>query len=202
MFSLRAFLHPVVAILVSLASLSAADESAYIQLKEGAEWTMDAKLVSPKGEVLPAVGRRVIESGVEKDGKKYLRERTWLEVKGDKVTGYSKLARKDDAGFYTIQEDQDSATEQCEIVLPLKVGQSWEFTSKGKTMKCSVIGLETVTIGDKTYENCFHLRTTGADGNFTEDFWESPNEGSVKSELVYAGGVKMSFTLTEFKPGK
>ncbi|HSI14655.1 MAG TPA: hypothetical protein VK961_21565 [Chthoniobacter sp.] len=202
MFFPRLFLLPIVASFVCVAPVVAAEDSPYIQLKEGAEWTMDAKLMSPKAGVLPAVGRRVIESGVEKDGKKYLRERTWLEVKGEKVTGYSKLVRKDPAGFYSIQEDQEGATEQCEIVLPLKAGQSWEFLSKGKTMKCTVIGLETVTVGDKTYENCFHLRTAEAGGAFTEDFWESPNEGNVKSELVFGNGGKLTVTLKEFKPGK
>jgi hypothetical protein len=199
---MRASFLTLIAVFICAVPLSAAEESPYIIVKEGAEWTMEAKLFSPKGDVVPAIGRRVIESGVEKDGKTYLRERTWLEVKGEKVAGYNKLARKDDAGFYSIQEDQEGATEQREIVLPLKAGQSWEFISKGKPVKCTVIGLETVTVGDKTYENCFHLRSTGPDGAFTEDFWESPNEGNVKSEILFANGAKVALILKEFKRGK
>ena len=203
MFSSRSFLLPVTAMFVSAASLSAAEESPYLLVKQGAEWTMEAKLISPKGSEMPAVGRRVIEEGVEKDGKKYFRERTWLEKDGKKLTEYTKLVRKDDTGFYSIMEGQEGAVEKREIVLPLKVGKSWEFPARPDFMvKCTVIGLEAVTIGSKTYENCFHLRTSGAEGKYVEDFWEAPIEGSVKSEGTYADGTKITLTIKEFKAGK
>lgn len=187
---------------VSVASLSAAEDASYIQLKLGAEWTMDAQLTSAKGSTLPAIGRRVIEEGIEKNGKKYLRERTWLEMNGEKAGEYTKLLRKDDTGIYSIFEGQEEAVEKREIALPLKVGESWEFTVRDRVVKCTVIGLETVTIGSKTYENCFHLRSSGADGNYVEDFWEAPVVGSIKSEISYGDGTKVILTLKEFKAGK
>jgi hypothetical protein len=202
MFSPRSFFLPVVALCVSASSLSAADEASYIQLKLGAEWTMDAQLMSAKGSSLPAVGRRVIEEEVEKGGKKYLRERTWMEMDGKKVGEYTKLLRKDGTGLYSIIEGQDDAAEKREIVLPLKVGQSWEFTVRDLVVKCTVIDLETVTIGSKTYENCFHLRSSSADGKYVEDYWEAPVDGSIKSEVTYADGTKIVLTLKEFKAGK
>ncbi len=202
MFSWRPFLFLVIAMFACVRSLPAAEESPYVYLKLGAEWTMDAKLESPKGGALPAIGRRVIEEGVEKDGKKYLRERTWLEVNGKRVGEYTKLVRKDDTGFYTIFEGQEDTVEKREIALPLKVGESWEFTMRDKVVKFTVIGFEAVTLGSKIYENCVHLRSTAAEGKYVEDFWESPSEGSVKSEVSYGDGTKITLTIKEFKAGK
>ncbi len=95
-----------------------------------------------------------------------------------------------------------AAKEQAEVVSPLKVGQSWERIAGPTTVKNVVVALETVTINEKTYDNCFHIRSTSADSSVTEDFWEAPKIGSVKSEILYGSGGKISLTLREFKAGR
>ena len=60
----------------------------------------------------------------------------------------------------------------------------------------------TVTIGEKTYENCIHIRNTTDKRGFQEDFWEAPHIGCVKSDSTYAEGIKISLTLREFKAAK
>ena len=57
------------------------------------------------------------------------------------------------------------------------------------------------TIGDQKYENCVHLRIVTAAGK-TEDTWDAPKMGTVKSESVMPNGVRIVLTLKEYQPGK
>jgi hypothetical protein len=65
-----------------------------------------------------------------------------------------------------------------------------------------VVGLETVTVGKKTYKECFHIRVESADKSYREDYWEAPGVGNVKSEIVSTTMGKITLTLREFKAGK
>jgi hypothetical protein len=177
------------------------DQSKYLPLHTGDEWTMDVVITSDKGSVIKATARRKIEDSVVLEGKTYYRTRTSMEGLST-PSEYTKLVRKDDSGFYSIEGEVNDAKEQREIMLPLTVGQRWNRIRTGVTINDSVIGVETVVVAGKTYENCYHIRSEIADKGFREDFWEAPNIGGVKSEIVYADGVKMILTLREFKPGK
>jgi hypothetical protein len=195
-------LFPALMVLSAISALGVdADQSEYIPVKPGSEWTMDVVLTGPTGKVNKAVGRRRIEDVVEKDGRKYVRSRTWMEG-GPSPMEYTKLIRKDADGLHTIAEDGKNGKEQTEIPLPMKPGATWKCDARGVTLNETVIGIESVKIGDKTYENCFHIRIESADGMYREDFWEAPKVGGVKSEIAYGSGGKIALTLREFKTGK
>ena len=170
----------------------------YLPLSKGAEWTMDAELVSPEGGITKATAKRLVGDEVERNGKIYHRTHTWIEGAPFKFE-YSKLTRKDATGFYSIDEREENGTEQMEVKLPLKVGEQWERQAGGILMKESIVGIETVTVGSKTYENCYHIRSAAADGSYVEDYWEAPNVGSVKSQSSYKVGSKNLLTIRKFK---
>jgi hypothetical protein len=192
---------PMIVAILAVVQAVAADQDSYIPVRTGTEWVMDAKAESGKGGTLTGTGHRWIEGEVEKDGVKYVRERTNLEF-GSIKNEYAQLIRKDASGFYGIPENGKDAVEQKQIAFPLKVGTSWEFTYNGRKHAVTVIALESIKIGDKRYEECFHLRSVTEGGGLTEDFWEAPNMGSIKSEMLYPDGTKITLTLKKFKPGR
>lgn len=109
-----------------LTSISlAADQSEYLPLSEGCEWTMDAVLISPQGEKSTATGRRKVAATEQRGGKTFHRTRSWVEG-GPFPMEYSKLTRKDDTGFYSLDPKDADAKEQTEVLLPLEVGKSWQ----------------------------------------------------------------------------
>jgi len=172
----------------------------YLPLVEGNEWTMDAVMTSPTGEVTKATARRKTGATEERSGKVYHRVLTAME--GPYPMSYTKLNRKDETGYYTLDPRDPNAKEQAEVVLPLKIGSSWKRTSGPMNLTDTVVALEDVAVNGKTYEKCYHIRVTSSDGNYTEDYWEAPNVGSVKSEIVYGNGGKITLTIREFKPAK
>jgi hypothetical protein len=180
-------------------SAMAGDE--YIPLTVGDEWTMASTSVSPTGQVSEGVARRKIEGSVEKGGKTYFRSRTWTESEPAGME-HTELVRMDAKAYYSIDEKKPDAVEQIIMVLPLKIGATWQRTLGSMTATETVIGLETVEISGKVYENCYHIRLSTANGHYTENFWQAPNVGNVKDDVVYGNGLKMSCTLNEFKPGK
>lgn len=200
--SMRAFLLPLIAALVIDVPLFAAgDQNDYFPLGEGCEWTMNARIVSRNGEVKNATAHRKNEGRVERGGKNYFRERTWMDG-GESPMEYVQLTRKDDTGVYTLAEGQGDAPEQKDIPLPLKIGASWQRRAYGVLHEARIIAIESVTIDGKVYENCYHFKTVATDGSVTEDYWEAPQVGSVKSEMVYGNGFKITLTLKEFKRPK
>jgi hypothetical protein len=193
---------PLHCLLLAFAVLSpAAEEAEYLPLASGHEWIMDVTVTGPDGAVSKGAARRKIGSSEKRGGKEYLRITTIIE-KPLKPSNTAKLTRKDETGVYIIEASDPESKEQTEIVLPLKVGQTWKKSFEKKIFTDTVIGLESVKVQGKTYANCFHIRTTSSDGSFTEDYWEAPGIGSVKSEMVYGNGGRIVLTLREFKPGE
>jgi hypothetical protein len=187
-------------LMLATGAFSASAEGEYIPIAIGDEWTMAAAMVSPTGLITKGLVRRRIESAAEKNGKAYVRSRTWT-VGMQKMTESTKLLRKDEKAVYSIDESNGDSTEQIEVVLPLKAGVTWQQTVGSKTMTNTVVGLESIEVSGKTYENCYHIRISSADGSYTEDFWEAPRVGDVKSIIAYGNGAKLTLTIEEFKSG-
>ena len=198
---MRSFILLLLAAFSLASAVFGLEQDDYLPLREGCEWTMDAEIILPSGEKSTATAHRTVGAQVEHDGKTYHRTRTWMED-GRTPTVSSKLTRKDATGFYSIVEGNADAKEQLEVMLPFKVGQTWQKTWGSVTVSNEVIGVESVTIGGTTYKDCIHIRSTAADGSYTEDYWEAPKVGSVKSEIVYQNGGRITLTVKEFKPGK
>ena len=194
----RTRLCPLLTLIISLSAFSSSLRGEYIPIAVGDEWTMSALIVSPSGKASEGVVRRRIDSVAEKDGKTYVRARTWT-VGRPKSTESTKLLRKDLNAVYSVDEGVAGSPEQIEVVLPLKAGVTWQQTVGPKTLTHTVIGLENIDVSGKTYENCFHIRTTSTDGSYTEDFWEAPRVGNVKSIIAYGNGARFTLTLEEFK---
>lgn len=198
---MRSIILSLALTLIAASPTFAADPKDYLPIQVGSEWLSNAAFVSPKGDKTTGTGRRQIAEKVEQDGKTYFRTRTKLEG-GAKPMEYSKLIRKDDAGLYSLAEGVVGAKEQLEIPMPLKAGQTWQTTAGPMTITNTVVGLESVTVGKKTYKECFHIRVESADKSYREDYWEAPVVGNVKSEIVATTMGKITLTLREFKAGK
>lgn len=147
------------------------------------------------------VVHRRIEGTLEKNGQTYFRLHYWSEGPSKSVE-VEDLVRKDDHGYFTIKGADKGTTEERELVLPLKVGATWESKGKAKVSKVTVVGLETVAIGEMTFANCFHLQTVVQGEQYTADSWWAPNVGLVKSSSAFEPGSKVTRTLVEFKRGK
>lgn len=187
-------------ILLFLASLRllAGTGDEYFPLNVGNEWTMDVKWTAPNGRVAEGLFRRRVERGPERDGRKYIRIRTWT-VGMPTRTETTRLLRRDEQTIYFLEEGVKAPAEQIEVRLPLTVGDSWEQVAEGQKFTNTVVAIETVEISGKSYEHCFHLRLSSADGSYTEDFWEAPGIGNVKSEIAYVNGTRIALNLREFK---
>src|SRR5689334_7393485 len=105
-------------LLISCSIAFGADPNEYLPLHEGDEWTMNADFISPAGEKTSAIGHRKIEGQSERDGKMYLKSRTWFENAPFEMK-YTKFLRKDETGFYSIDERDKVQREQVIVVLPL-----------------------------------------------------------------------------------
>jgi len=185
-----------------LAAYSVAfDQHDYYPSSDGGEWIMNAQVVSPSGAATPATAHRKVEGQVEKDGKTYRRMRTWSDI-GSSPKEFLTLFRKDEGGCYTLSEQEKDAVEQTEMIFPIKVGRTWTRIFQGVNFTATLVGVESVIVGDKTYDECLHIRAVTADGKMTEDYWEAPKVGTVKADMVYPNGVKLILTIREFKPGK
>ena len=162
---------------------------------------MAAASVSTAGQVSEGVLHRILENTVEKNGKTYFRFRTWTDGLPHQID-YLECVRKDEKGYYSIDEKEEDAVEQADYVLPLKVGATWKRVTKSRTTTVTVVALESVEIEGETYKNCYHLRTTNTATQFTEELWLAPNLGTIKSLMAFGGASRLSLTLKDFKTGK
>jgi hypothetical protein len=109
------------------------------------------------------------------------------------------LLRRDEHGVYSINEMIEGSAEQIEVSLPLEVGSTWQQLEGTKKMTHTVVGLDNLEVGGKTYENCYHIRISTDGGGYTEDFWEAPIVGNVKSVISFGSGLKITLTIKLFK---
>ncbi len=187
--------------IVSSSRVSAAEEKDYLPVKLGNEWFSDITVTSPDGQIVTGRLHRVLSDVVQLDGKQYIRERTNAEMdKGPNREFITRLLRKDEAGLHFKLSDAPGAKEKIAISQPLVVGEKW--ISDSKKLKQTVIGLETITVAGKVYENCYHICIELPDGSFRDDFYEAPIVGAVKDTVVYPDGTKFEILLREFRPGK
>ena len=191
----------VTSVLVSFVALigsSRAAEDEYFPLASGMEWIMDLQVISPKGDTTNGVLHRKIGEAVQHGGKSYFRSHTWLEGGRPFPMDYTKLVRRDAAGFYSIDERDPKRVEKQGGKLPLEVGKKWENKVEGGVLQTTVLAKEDVTWGTNIYKNCFRIRITAEGSQYVEEFLEAPGVGSLKSESTRADG-KWILTLREFK---
>ena len=159
---------------------------------------MDLQVISPKGDTTNGVLHRKIGEAVQHGGKTYLRSHTWLEGGRPVPMDYTKLVRRDAAGFYSIDERDPKRVEKQGGKLPLEVGKKWENKVEGGVLQTTVLAKEDVTLGTNVYKNCFRIRITAEGSEYVEEFFEAPGVGSLKSESKRADG-RWILTLREFK---
>jgi len=196
------FTFPVAAF-VGFASLTHATEPApeYCPLGEKMEWVMEVKFISPNGNVETTTGHRRLVQKESWGGKDYFIEQSWTD-RGGGGDGVQRYIRKDESGVFTYNPNFTDEGQQKIVVLPLVVGSSWTHLDVPIHVKSTVVGTESLAIAGTTYENCFHIHVTWKNGSRTEDYWEAPTVGTVKSEIAYQSGRKEIWTLREFKAGK
>ena len=182
---------------VALIGSSRAAEDEYFPLASGMEWIMDLQVISPKGDTTNGILHRKIGEPVQHGGKNYFRSHTWLEGGRPFPMDYTKLVRRDAAGFYSIDERDPKRVEKQGGKLPLEVGKKWENKVEGGVLQTTVLAKEDVTLGTNIYKNCFRIRITVEGSQYVEEFLEAPGVGSLKSASTRADG-KWILTLREF----
>jgi hypothetical protein len=187
----------ILCFVASLASAAAA-EDVYFPLAQGMEWIMDLRVVSPDGAVTNGVLHRKIGEAVKHKGKTYFRSHTWLEGGRPFAMDYTKLVRRDAAGFYSIDERDPKREEKQGGKLPLEVGMTWTNRLEGGVLHTTILAKEEVTIGTNVYKNCFRIRITAEGSQYVEEFLEAPGVGSLKSESKQLQGTWI-MNLLEFR---
>jgi len=177
---------------------AAADD--YEPLLAGQESVMTATIFSPQGSKRIGTGHQRVEAAALRNGKSYFRCHTWTEGWPQNLD-INEMLRKEDKAIYHL-DDQPNAVEAIALVLPLKVGSTWSSKTSNGTMNGTVVEMQDLTVNGKTYPKCFHIRTVAADGAFTEDFWDAPGIGTVKSDTIFKGGARVLLELNSFTPGK
>jgi hypothetical protein len=192
----------LLSLLTGLHSLvRAADPSEYCPIAEGMEWTMDAKVTTPDGQVIETTAHRVIGAKEERDGKTYYRMRTWMDNVPE-LKPFAALERREANGLHSIDLRAVKPKEVISMDLPFAVGKKWIRDDGESPVTLEVLAFEDLTINGKTYKDCYKIKAATKDGNYTEVLWQAPGLGSIKSDVVLAVGAKISVTLREFKPGK
>ncbi len=174
------------AVFIGITATSRGADDEYFPLAGGREWIMELQVIGPNGKETNGVLHRKIGEAVQHDGKTYFRSHTWLEDGRPFTMDYTKLVRRDDAGFYSIDERDPNRVEKQGGKLPLEVGMTWENKVEGRVLRTAVVSKEDVTMGTSVYKNCFRIRITSEDGEYAEEFLEAPGVGSLKSETKRA----------------
>jgi len=187
---------PLLTLCIARPGCAATANVEYLPLAVGMRYVMDLEAVDPAGKTTRGKAYRQINQRVERDGKVYFKTRTWAEG-GPFPVDYTKLLRKDATGMYSVDERNSNGREQREIALPLKLGSKWEWTAPMGVLKCSVVAKEFISAGGKQYRDCFRIKQESADGKYTEEWWEAPGVGSVRSIMRVSGGT-ITLTLREF----
>jgi hypothetical protein len=195
--SRRADIRLCLLALFCLSSISLrADDLDYLMIQQGNEWIFDVVSVESNGATEKGTAHRILNEQVARDGRKYFRGRT--TVQSSHPVEYSKLLRTDASGLYSISENGRGSREEHEIVLPFKVGDTWE-TGAGATRN-AVVAQESVTVNGKPYEDCFHIRSESK--LVSIDDWQARGVGMVRLNAIFKDGKKMTLALREFKPAK
>ena len=192
------YLTSVLMVLVVLVGTCRAAEDEFFPLASGMEWIMDLQVISPQGDTTNGVLHRKIGEAVQYGGKTYFRSHTWLEGGRPFPMDYTKLVRRDAAGFYSIDERDPERVEKQGGKLPLEIGKTWTNKVDGGVMYTTVLEKKDITFGTNVYRNCFRIRITAEGSNYVEEFWEAPGVGSLKSESQRPNG-KWILSLREFK---
>jgi len=178
-----------------------AEPSAYGPLAEGMEWTMDAKVTTPEGQVIDTTAHRTVGASEQRDGKTYFRMRTSMEGI-PQLKPYETLLRRDETGLYAIDLRDPGLKEALSIAFPLEVGRKWIRDNGKMVVTMEVLAREDLTIHGTTYKDCYKIQAAAKDGSYSEVMWQAPGLGSIKSDVVLSVGAKVSISLREFKPGK
>src|ERR1041385_3052471 len=128
--------------LTALVGMGRAAEGEYFLLASGMEWIMDLQVISPKGDTTNGVLHRKIGEAVQHAGRTYFRSHTWLEEGSPFIMDYTKLVRRDAAGFYSVDERDPKRVEKQGGKLPLEIGKTWTNKVEGGVMHTTVLAKE------------------------------------------------------------
>jgi hypothetical protein len=184
------------ALMVAVCGFSALAEDDYFPMHVGDEWTysITSSELYEKG-----VAYVKIEGTNEREGKTYFRNHSWWKGNPSQLIPETEtLFRKDREAVFCIL----GSTEKLALVLPLKVAATWHNTIGAIAIVNTVVGLETIELSGKSYNNCYHIRTVRETDNTLEDLWLAPNIGTIKTITTYSFGRAVTATLMKFKPGK
>jgi hypothetical protein len=168
------------------------DQIRYLLVHPGDDWVYDGTLRKGGFSMKTTLHRRIGEK-VSVNGKEYFRAYDTVPA-----GSASELLRRDETGLYSLEDG--GTEEQPYGLLPWKPGQTWTTRRKRGTSTFTVIGVETVAVGEKSYTDCIRIREV-REAEYVQDFWEAPDVGCVKMEMKNADGSVFVFTLQKFTPG-
>jgi hypothetical protein len=192
----------------------------YYPTKAGTKWVYSRKS-GPKGQQKEIELTYVITEAAEKDGTKIITQAREVSVRLADGTPLPSESVPEDrfavsgSGVFRTEtkfgDPRKRVLDKLEppqplIKLPIKPGETWEYTTKRAELeigvKCKTVGLENVEVPAGKYktlriEEVLSSTSNGRQFTSTQSFWYAPGIGRVKSEEQT--GVK---ELKSFTPGK
>jgi hypothetical protein len=191
---MRSFLPFLILALVAVAG-ARAEQDLYNPLAVGLRWDVDVEMKAPSGAIIKGSAVREI-IGTETINKLsyFVVKTTFTGLPNMKeVTTYR---RKTVRGIYAINALDKDKQEYLEAALPLNVGQTWKTIIYSSVVVSSVESKESVTAGDKTYDNCIKVNYKSENGP-SGTYYQAPDVGNVLETTSIDGSV-FKFTLKSF----
>lgn len=192
---------------VLLASACAKREGiSYFPMSGGARWEYIAN--SCRGDDCKEGKSTYLIDGEETiNGKKYYKMVTVLGEALEQAISYNRITKE---GVYRIWGKHKDKPEQLVLPLPFMVGKTWTYQPHEpflSTNEMSVSGIETLSLDDKIYENCFKISLTSV---VEEGAWKgvkilgtayyAPNIGLIKQVLQFPDSATQELVLNKYEP--
>jgi hypothetical protein len=191
---MRRFLPFLMLVLVAVAG-ARAEQDLYNPLAVGLRWDVDVEMKTPGGSTIKGSAVREIT------GTDTIHKLAYFVVKTT-FTGLPNMKemtmyrRKTARGVYAINALDKEQREIMEAALPLTVGQSWKTIAFTSVIVSTVESKESVTVGDKTYDNCVKVNYKTENGP-SGTYYQAPDVGNVLETTTIDGAV-FKFSLKSF----
>jgi hypothetical protein len=180
------------------------NELDYYPMSIGFEWEYVGKMKRGPGNIISVKSTGRIEGKETINGKEYYKLVTVYKGAPGFPPKTVSYLRKTKDGIYLLAGEQKDKPELLSSPLPLKVGKTWNLATHSSTVKGKyrVEGIETVSLNDKTYEECLKIylqqETDGVKGERID--YVAPDIGVIK-QLVTFGDIEIEVYLKNFTPG-
>lgn len=193
---MRPFLLSLLFALVTATGVHAVEQDIYNPLAVGLKWEVDVEMKWPGGKEAHGTAVREIVGTVTVNENTYFVVNTSFQNL-PKLKDFTYYRRKAARGIFAVDPLDKTKTEYLESILPLTLGQQWRTEMQGALIFNKVEAIESLKLGDKTYDKCIKVSYSGARGVMAGVYYQAPDVGNVLEKTTIEGAA-VTFTLKNF----